>query len=155
MRDQPCHSEEAYAARQLLARLERKSRRSEARGVELASGSLTLDYEHGEVEAAVLAHYRSQGWNGLHSENWLWNTAFGLLLWDIIYDPALGVFHSPLQLAPSDLYQPKFYARRQHKIEARLNTLQDFDNASAVMRRNFESKRGLANPFVSWERRPA
>jgi tetratricopeptide (TPR) repeat protein len=150
MRDQPCHSEEAYAARQLLARLERKSRRSEARGVELASGSLNLDYVDGEVESAVLAHYRSQGWSGLHSENWLWNAAFGLLFWDIIYDPALGVFHSPLQLAPSDLYEPAFYNRRQQAIEARLGTLQDPDDALAIIRRNFEVKRGLANPFVSW-----
>jgi len=150
MRDHPCHAEEAYAARQLLARLERKTRRSEARGVELASGSLTLDYEDGEVEAEVLAHYCNQGWNGMHSENWLWNAAFGLLLWDIIYDPALGVFHSPLQLAPSDLNEPAFYTRRHQAIEARLGMLQDPDNALAIIRRNFEIKRGLANPFVSW-----
>jgi hypothetical protein len=150
MRDQPCHAEEAYAARQLLARLERKTRRSEARGVELASGSLILDYENGQVEAAVLAHYRGQGWNGLHSENWLWNAAFGLLLWDIIYDPALGVFHSPLQVAPSDLYEPAFYIRRQQAIEARLATLQNPAETFATMRRNFEIKRGLANPFVAW-----
>jgi hypothetical protein len=151
MRDQPCHAEEAYAVRQLLARLERKSRRSEARGVELASGSLILDYEDGEVEAAVLAHYRRQGWNGLHSENWLWNAAFGLLFWDIIYDPELGVFHSPLQLAPSDLYEPAFYNRRQQAIEARLGMLQDPDDALAIVRRNFEIKRGLANPFIFWQ----
>jgi hypothetical protein len=150
MRDRPCHAEEAYAARQLLARLERRSRRSEARVVELASSGLILDYEDGEVEAAVLAHYRGQGWNGLQSENWLWNAAFGLLLWDIIYDPALGVFHSPLQLAPSDLYEPTFYARRQQVIEARLGTLQDPDHALAIIRRNFELKRGLANPFIFW-----
>jgi hypothetical protein len=149
-RDQPCHAEEAYAARQLLARLERKSRRSEARGVELASSSLILHYEDGEVEAAVLAHYRGQGWNGLHSENWLWNAAFGLLLWNIIYDPAFGVFHSPLQLAPSDLHEPTFYTRRQHAIESRLATLHDPDDALAIMRRSFAMKQGLANPFISW-----
>jgi hypothetical protein len=150
MQDQPCHAEESYAARQLLARLERKSRRSEARGAELASGRLILDYEDGEVEAAVLAHYCGRGWNGLHSENWLWNAAFGLLLWDIIYDAALGVFHSPLQLAPSDLYQPAFYTRRQQAIEARLGMLESPDAALAIVRRNFEAKHGLANPFVSW-----
>jgi hypothetical protein len=150
MRCQPCHAEEAYAARQLLARLERTSRRSEARGVELASSSLILNYEDGEVEAAVLAHYRGQGWNGLHSENWLWSAAFGLLLWDIIYDPALNVFHSPLQLAPSDLYEPAFYTRRQQAIEARLGILESPDAALAIIRRNFEIKHGLANPFISW-----
>jgi hypothetical protein len=150
MRDQPCHAEEAYAARQLLGRLERKSRCSEARSAEMASGRLILDDENGQAEAAVLAHYRGAGWHGLHSENWLWNAAFGLLLWDIIYDPAYGVFHSPLQLAPSDLHQPEFYGRRQQAIEARLIMLQDPDAALAVIRRSFEIKRGLANPFVSW-----
>jgi hypothetical protein len=150
MQDQPCHAEESYAARQLLARLERKSRRSEARGAELASGRLILDYEDGEVEAVVLAHYRGRGWNGLHSENWLWNAAFSLLLWDIIYDPAHGVFHSPLQSAPSDLYEPAFYTRRQQAIEARLGTLETPDDALAIIRRSFKAKHGLANPFVSW-----
>jgi hypothetical protein len=123
MLDQPCHAEEAYAARQLLARLERSSRRSEARSAELASRTLILDYADGDVEAAVLAHYRAQGWQGVHSENWLWNSAFGLLLWDIIYDPALGVFHSPIQFAPSDLYEPGFYKRREQAIETRLSLL--------------------------------
>jgi tetratricopeptide (TPR) repeat protein len=150
MRDQPIHAEEAYAARQLLAKLELKSRRSEARGVELASSSLILDYAHGEVEAAVLSHYCRKGWNGVHSENWLWNAAFGLLLWDIIYDPALGAFHSPLQIAPSDLYEPAFYTKRSEAIELRLKTLRNPKDALKIIRQNFKIKRGLANPFIHW-----
>jgi hypothetical protein len=150
MLDRPCHAGEAYAARQLLARLQRTSRCSEARGAERAAGELVLDYQDGGPEAAVLAHYRGQGWNGVHSENWLWNAAFGLLFWDIIYDPALGTFHSPLQLAPSDLYQPEFYARRRQAIEARLETLRKPDEALGIIRRHHETKRGLANPFVAW-----
>ena len=150
MRDQPCHAEEAYAVRQLLARVERTSRRSEARAIELESGCLFLDYDVGDVEAAVLTHYRRQGWNGLHSENWIWNAAFGLLLWDVIYDPASGSFHSPLQFAPSDLYEPTFYLRRESAVEARLGLLQNPDDALAIVQRNCAAKHGLANPFVSW-----
>jgi hypothetical protein len=150
MRDDPWHAEEAYAARQLLARLAKTSRRSEARHYQQGSESLVLDYADGGAEAAALAHYRAKGWQGVHSENWLWNAGFGLLLWDIIFDPALGVFHSPLQMAPSDLHDPAFYVRRQPAIEARLAMLAAPATALAVMRRHFEAKQGLANPFVAW-----
>ena len=150
MEDAPCNAEEAYAARQLLARLQKTSRRSEARGFELAGETIVLDYEDGSAEAAVLAHYGRQGWHGIHSENWLWNAAFGLLFWDIIYDAEIRVFHSPLQLAPSDLYDRGFYARRQAAIESRLDMLADPIAALDIVHRNLSTKRGLANPFVHW-----
>ncbi len=86
----------------------------------------------------------------MHSENWLWNAAFGLFLWDIIYDPALGVFHSPLQFALSDLYEPAFYKRRERAIEARLSLLAEPGAAIEIATRHFAAKHGLANPFVSW-----
>jgi hypothetical protein len=141
---------EAYAARQLLARLQLRPRRSEARDMQIAGGTLVLDYPPGGVEQAVLAHYRQLGWNGVHSENWLWNASFGLLLWDIIYDPGLGVFHSPFQFAPSDLHHPQFYLRRQPQIEARLAVLAQPACALAIMLENFHAKTGVSNPFVAW-----
>ena len=150
MRDAPCHAEEAYAARQLLGRLEKTSRRSEARALQWDSHRLVLNYPQGAVEAAVLTHYRAQGWHGVHSENWLWNGSFGLLLWDIVYDASVGAFHSPLQFAPSDLHDPAFYARRQPAIDARLELLGDPDAALALIRRHFAEKHGIANPFVHW-----
>lgn len=152
----PCSNEESYAARQLLARLANEARHSEGRQLQRESRSLTLPYAPrsgfggGSVEAAVLAHYRAQGWQGVHSENWLWNASFGLLLWDIIYDPSLGVFHSPLQFAPSDLYGPEFYGRRNTRIEARLDMLRRPAEALAVISKNLAAKQGIANPFVAW-----
>jgi hypothetical protein len=150
MQAAPSHAEEAYAARQLLARLERRSRRTEARAFERAGSTLQIDYPAAGVEPAVLAYYRQQGWAGVHSENWLWNASFGLLLWDIIYDATLGVFHSPFQFAPSDLHSASFYARREQRIEARLALLAEPDGALAIMRDHFAAKRGVANPFVAW-----
>ncbi|WP_284946261.1 VRR-NUC domain-containing protein [Acidisoma cladoniae] len=150
MAESPCHAEEDYVARHLLARLEKKSRRSEARHYQQTSDCLVIDYPDGAVEAAVLAHYHAAGWQGVHSENWLWNAAFGLLLWDVIYDPDIGVFHSPLQFAPSDLHEPVFYERRRGAIEARLALLADPGAAHAVMIGHFDAKLGIANPFVHW-----
>jgi hypothetical protein len=150
MQAAPSHAEEGYAARQLLARLERRSRRTEARAFEIAGSTLEVDYPAAGVEQAVLAYYRQQGWAGVHSENWLWNASFGLLLWDIIYDSTLGVFHSPFQFAPSDLHNATFYARRGARIEARLEMLAEPADAWGVMRKHFEAKRGVVNPFVAW-----
>jgi hypothetical protein len=149
MRDSPHDTEEAYIARQLLARLA-AIRSSEARRLERQAETLILDYQDGAAEAAALAHFRAQGFAGVHSENWLWNACFGLLLWDIIYDPASGVFHSPLQLAPSDLHDPNFYPSRRAAIEARLALLTDRDAAWRLIAGHHDSKHGLANPFVAW-----
>jgi hypothetical protein len=146
----PCHAEEAYAARQLLGRLAKTARRSEARHYQRMGSQILLDDAAGGVEAATLAHYARAGWQGVHSENWLWNATFGLLLWDVIYDPDIGVFHSPLQLAPADLHDPGFYDRRRDAIERRLALLDDPQAGFAVIARHHGEKDGLANPFVHW-----
>jgi hypothetical protein len=154
----PCHPEEAYAARQLLARLEKNARQTEAWQFQRINRTLDLPYTpragFGDtatnVETAVLNHYRARGWQGVHAENWLWNASFGLLLWDIIYDPALGGFHSPLQFAPADLYGPDFYSRRQQAIETRLEFLRTPRRAFEIAAGHFAAKQGIANPFVAW-----
>lgn len=154
----PCHPEEAYAARQLLARLEKNARQTEAWQFQRISRTLDLPYTPRSglgdaatnVETAVLNHYRAQGWQGVHAENWLWNASFGLLLWDIIYDPSLGGFHSPLQFAPADLYSPDFYRSRQQAIETRLEALRQPRRAFEIAAGHFAAKQGIANPFVAW-----
>ena len=150
MQDASVSGEEAYAARQLMARLDKSARCSEARRYQRASRTIVLDYPEGGVETAVLAHYRAAGWQGVWSENWLWNASFGLLFWDIIYDPAFGAFHSPLQMAPSDLHDPAFYPRRQTAMEARLAVLAEPAAALAIVTGHAQAKRGISNPFVAW-----
>jgi hypothetical protein len=150
MAEDGADAEEAYVARQLLARLTKTAKRSEARAFQQSSRHIVLDDSGQSVEAATLGHYRRAGWHGVHSENWLWNAIFGLLLWDIIYDPDVGAFHSPLQFAPADLHDPGFYARRQARIEGRLAMLHDPAGSFAVIAQHHDSKAGIANPFVSW-----
>jgi hypothetical protein len=150
MTEHPSDAEEAYVARQLLARLGKTARRSEARQYQQNGQQILLEDGGESVEAATLGHYRRAGWHGVHSENWLWNAAFGLLFWDIIYDADVGAFHSPLQFAPADLHEPGFYDRRQAAIEQRLCLLHDPSASFALIARHHEQKAGLANPFVYW-----
>lgn len=147
----PHNTQEAYAGRHLLEKLTSGRRISDARRLQKMGRVVNVARANTSVESATLAHYRRLGWDGVHGENWLWNAAFGLLLWDIIYDPGLGTFHSPLQTAPSDLYDRDFYLRRQTVIEQRLAQIQDRDAAQSLVRTTFYAKRGLTNPFVPWQ----
>lgn len=150
MRDQPSSSEEAYVARQIMARIQAPQVSTEARQLQRQGQTIVIEHASASVEADVLAHYRSKGWDGVHSENWLLNASFALLLWDIIYDPAAGRFHSPLQIAPSDLHDVSFYATRQEAIERRLLLLDDRAACITLMRRHYEEKSSIANPFINW-----
>jgi hypothetical protein len=148
----PHSVEEAYAARHLLRRLQKSGPAiSDARRLQKLGRSIHVTDQLSPVEIAVLAHYKRDGWDGVHAENWLWLAAFGLLFWDIIHDTAQGVFHSPLQIGPSDLYTRNFYARRHADIEARLAEINDQSQSSMITERVFRSKHGFANPFVPWQ----
>jgi len=146
----PTTPQEGYAAAELLRRAAGGGGRSAARRLQ-KSGRMTLIADtDGSVEQATLLYYAGLGWQGIHSENWLWNAAFGLLLWDIIYDPASGAFHSPLQIAPADLYDRAFYARRHEAIENRLAALSERGQSHRIAAARLRDKAGIANPFLSW-----
>jgi hypothetical protein len=146
----PTTPQEGYAAAELLRRTTSGSGRSAARRLQKDSRVTLIDAASGSVEQATLLHYAGLGWQGIHSENWLWNAAFGLLLWDIIYDPASGAFHSPLQIAPADLYDRTFYARRRQAIEDRLVTLSKREQSRRIAAARLQDKAGIANPFLAW-----
>mgnify|MGYP006104579887 CR=1 FL=1 len=72
----------------------------------------TQDYF--DVENLALRFYSiHQGMNGMHCENALGKTLFGLLMWNIIFDDTVPyVFQSPYQSRPLDLETKYFYLSR-------------------------------------------
>lgn len=144
----PSTSEEAYAAQQLTARINKTRKQSHAAHLLRSSETVTISFAGSNVEENVLRHYEQKGWQGVHSENWLWSNLFGLLLWDIIYDPQYGAFHHPLQIAPADLYQTGFYPRRAKAIAERLPILKKRNDCLKLLTRVFEEKSQITNPFV-------
>ncbi|KAJ3287239.1 hypothetical protein HK104_008708 [Borealophlyctis nickersoniae] len=77
--------------------------------------------ENVHVEELALQYYRRKGWKGLHAENSIVTTLFGLLFWDILFDDTVpAVFSSPHQVAPLDLHTEFFYEGRREAIESRL-----------------------------------
>eukprot|EP00343_Euplotes_focardii_P000757 CAMPEP_0205800506 /NCGR_PEP_ID=MMETSP0205-20121125/2169_1 /ASSEMBLY_ACC=CAM_ASM_000278 /TAXON_ID=36767 /ORGANISM="Euplotes focardii, Strain TN1" /LENGTH=98 /DNA_ID=CAMNT_0053063671 /DNA_START=41 /DNA_END=337 /DNA_ORIENTATION=+ len=74
------------------------------------------------VEDLALHYYSTKkNYSGIHSENGLGTTLFGLFFWDIIFDDTIpGVFQTPYQNGPLDYGSKEFYFRRETKILTRL-----------------------------------
>ena len=102
------------------------------------------------VEQLACEYFIREGYEAIHSENYLWRGLFGLVFWDVIFDENQESFHHPLQRQPSDLFDEHFYTRRidnLHAIQKTYNTKQKLK--SAIQKRYLE-KEGIANPLVSW-----
>ena len=81
--------------------------------------------DHPSVECGAMECYMSQGWShGVHTENGLWLTLFGILMADIILEPHAG--EQPVlsvMEAPIDMRHSTFFQRRRHLFLPRLRAL--------------------------------
>ena len=82
----------------------------------------TFKNEFYDVENLALRYYSlHQGLNGMHCENSVGMTFFGLLFWkEIFYDEIPYVFQTPYQAAPLDFGSHDFYLQRKEIIDKRL-----------------------------------
>ncbi len=115
------------------------------------SESITIseEFRH-QVEMGVVDYYLNEGKMAVFSENYTWRAIFGLIFWDIVFDPSLVAFHHPFQRRPSDLYLPDFYEKRQNLIVSHLESFDNIQTLLVYMGERYESKFGIANPFVIW-----
>ncbi|KAK9794912.1 hypothetical protein WJX73_005165 [Symbiochloris irregularis] len=106
------------------------------------------------VEQLALLYYASPeggGWTGKHSENGIWATLFGLLMWEVLFMDVPGAFRTPFQTSPLDLPTPLFYPARQQAIEARLAELRAGAGPHLLQRRYNENRSEICSG-VNWER---
>ncbi|KAJ3065350.1 hypothetical protein HDU98_011281 [Podochytrium sp. JEL0797] len=77
-----------------------------------------------QVEQLALNEFQRLGYKGVHAENSVVMTLFGLLFWDILFDDSVpGAFATPFQDAPMDLTTEFFYLARKSRIDQRLSDL--------------------------------
>lgn len=148
----PFNVDEQYFAEYFLTSLSGKKNRKQTTAWLKEADEITIpvEYRH-SVELGSLGHFLEQGYSGAFSENFSWRALFGLLLWDIIFDPSLVAFHHPFQRRPSDLYLPDFYEKRKIQVRQRLEEFREPDELVAALWETFEKNFGTANPFVVWD----
>ncbi len=117
----------------------------------LKSESVTIDVSwRYRVEEGVAEHFRKQGKQAVHTENFLFDGLFGLLFWDIIFDAGSSAIHHPLQRSPSDIYKPTFFEKRRSALLDRLDLLENQADTFHFLEAVFEEKYGISNPLVVW-----
>jgi VRR-NUC domain len=151
MQASPQSADEAFFAQDFLAKLQGGKRTRSTTDFLKKADTLTLAAEHrAYVEGGVVAHWQAAGWQAAHTENWVWDALFALLLWEALFDGQAGGIHQPLQRGPSDLRTPEFYAQRQARIGAMLGALPDAAAALARAQTVYDQKAGTANPLIGW-----
>lgn len=111
--------------------------------------SIDASFEY-NVELGTLEYFKNQGFEGVFTENYLWNALFGILFWDIIFDENQDAIHHPFQFAPSDLRRDNFWEKRQAQLLERTALLEDDEQFFLHIQQVISTKKGKANPFVFW-----
>ena len=153
MLEQPQNADEHFFALDFIEKQtnkKRSSKKSTTSWLHQADAiHVSKEFKH-QVEVGVIEHYLAKGQEAVFAENHLWRGIFGLIFWDIIFDPSLVAFHHPFQRRPSDLHLPDFYAKRKDKIIAHLDSFEHIQQVLTYMGENYEKNLGIANPFMLW-----
>jgi hypothetical protein len=111
-----------------------------------------FDNEMFSVEECALDYYAQDGWTGVHCENSITTTLFGLLFWDVIFAPIPRVFQNAFQTCPLDMETEWFYPSRRTLIDQRLDAIRRGDGRQIVMSRYAdELERKTSCSGVNWE----
>jgi hypothetical protein len=148
----PKNADEKFFAIDFLNRLstKKKTKKSTTSWLHQAESiTISISFRH-QVEMGVVDYYHNEGKLAVFAENHLWRAIFGLVFWDIVFDPSLVAFHHPFQRRPSDLYLPDFYEKRKDLIISHLDGFADVQDLLIYMGERYVSKFGIANPFVVW-----
>ena len=147
----PQNAEERYFAQDFQDRIHQRKRTKRTTDFLKRSDCITLDEEaRYYVEGGVLTYFQDLGYEGVHTENYLWRGFFGLLFWDIIFDQNYEAIHHPMQITPTDFYTPAFLRKRKKQVLERLKVLEHADRFYRIIQHHYETKVGMNNPMVSW-----
>jgi Fanconi-associated nuclease 1 len=110
--------------------------------------------EYFDVENLALRYYcLHEKLNGMHCENALGKTFFGLLMWDVVFDDRIPyVFQSPYQSHPLDFGTKYFYLSRKSSADARLNQISNFtpEQLQNEIAESWQKNVNKFNTLVNW-----
>ena len=86
------------------------------------------------------------------TENLIWRTLFGLLLWDELFVDGDSSLNSPFELLPASIANGTFYVDLQDRIEAKIALLEDPPAAKKQLLRISTRYYGTPNGVFRWRR---
>lgn len=146
----PVNAKERIFAKDFLNRPKVRINRSTSERVKQGMEITIAVHEGYRVEQACLVHFQEQGFEGVHTENFLWRTLFGLFFWEELFNQDHDSFHHPLQRMTDDVFDEAFYLKREATLESKLKKFKDKKKFYKKVEQTYTEKQGIANPMVFW-----
>ena len=148
--EHPYNASEKIFAKDYLSKKSKRNYRSTTTKIKESPQIIIEDPLGHRVEAHALSHFAEQGFDGVHSENYLWRGLFGLLFWEELFDSNYASFHHPLQRMPSDLYSADFYEKRKEQLIQKTKRYRSRKKLIKRIQDIHNEKAGINNPLVGW-----
>ncbi len=146
----PYNATEQIFANDYLSKTSKRNYRSTTAKIKISPEITILEPEGHRVEAHALAYFAKEGFEGLHSENYLWRGLFGLLFWDELFDPNNSTFHHPLQRMSSDLHSEDHFNRRGEAYTQKTLQFKTKKKLTTHIVKTYQEKQGINNHLVGW-----
>lgn len=101
-------------------------------------------------EMGVEDYFREQGLLSFHLENYLWNSLFGLLFWEELFESDKTALFNEFERSPKDLWSDKFYILHEADIHQKLTLFKDQELILAHLIKKIETKNGIQNGIFGW-----
>jgi len=148
--EHPFNATEKIFAQDYLAKTSKRNYRSTTAKINTSPEIIISDPKGHRVEQHALSYYAEQGFEGAHTENYLWRGLFGLLFWDELFDQQHATFHHPLQRMPSDLHSEAFFANRGELLHKKTAQLKTKKQLVKMITQTYQAKEDISNHLVSW-----
>ncbi len=103
-----------------------------------------------KIEEHVLRALRESGFEGVHTENYLWRSLFGLIFWEELYSQERALIHQPLQRVPADLQDRRYFRGRLEAFEFFGKNFTMKNQLFQKVMITLQAKEGILNPWVGW-----
>ncbi len=124
-------------------------------------GILTETLKHAQVvpidesyfrhpEMGVKDHFKDRGIPSFHLENYLWNSLFGVLFWEELFESDKTGLYNEFERSPKDLWSDKFYFLHQDSIHKKLELFHDQEKILSYLLKKIETKTGIQNGVFGW-----
>jgi DNA polymerase-3 subunit epsilon len=149
MIDDPATDEEFTFATDFYSRKFGGRRTSACTELLRAGSTITVDDTHrGNPEAGVAGVMRRRGYKVFFAENTLWQSLFGLLFWDELFES--GQLHSGFDWVPQCLKNRSFARQFAGPIDAKLAAIRSGDALNLLLK-TVAARWGRSNGVFAWD----
>lgn len=106
------------------------------------------EFYRGTPEFAATRHFKKEQWTGYHVENMLWNSLFGLIFWEELFEDKASI-NSDFDWSPQLLRSKRFNVHFQNQIQDKLAVIRNGSGSDMVLK-TWKEKRGKANGVFGW-----